>query len=162
MDDRSRSATQRTDKRVGYVVVRRPCVVCRCSPMHECMRRSQTENWLCRLFFIIWSRKASLVVTMHHACTGLRERAAYVIPGRQMTLMTWRLLNRSNNPTGIQNFAECRTFCRVSFVGHSKALSRATLGEVLLLVTSKRLAHISKLEPDNIQKASTMPPKPKG
>lgn len=96
MDDRSRSATQRTDKRVGYVVVRRPCVVCRCSPMHECMRRSQTENWLCRLFFIIWSRKASLVVAMHHACTGLRERAAYVIPGRQMTLMTWRLLNRSN------------------------------------------------------------------
>jgi hypothetical protein len=39
---------------------------------------------------------------------------------------------------GIQDFAECRTLCRVLFVGHStkKALPRAALGEFLLLVTS--------------------------
>jgi hypothetical protein len=40
--------------------------------------------------------------------------------------------------TGIQDFAECRTLCRVPFVGYSakEALPRAALGEVLLSVTS--------------------------
>jgi hypothetical protein len=40
--------------------------------------------------------------------------------------------------TGIQDFVECRTLCRVPFVGHSAktALPRATLGEFLLSVTS--------------------------
>jgi hypothetical protein len=40
--------------------------------------------------------------------------------------------------TGIRGFAECRTLCRVPFVGHStkKALSRAALGKVRLSVTS--------------------------
>jgi hypothetical protein len=40
--------------------------------------------------------------------------------------------------TGILDFAECRTLCRVPFVGHSAktALPRAALGEFLLSVTS--------------------------
>jgi hypothetical protein len=40
--------------------------------------------------------------------------------------------------TGIQDFAECRTLCRVYFVGHSSkaTLPRAALGEFLLSVTS--------------------------
>jgi hypothetical protein len=40
--------------------------------------------------------------------------------------------------TGIRGFAECRTLCRVPFVGHSakKALPRAALGKVRLSVTS--------------------------
>jgi hypothetical protein len=40
--------------------------------------------------------------------------------------------------TRIRDFAECRTLCRVPFVGHSakEALPKATLGELLLSVTS--------------------------
>jgi hypothetical protein len=44
----------------------------------------------------------------------------------------------TSSTTGIRDFAECRTLCRVSFVGHSvkKALPRAALGKVRLSVTS--------------------------
>jgi hypothetical protein len=40
--------------------------------------------------------------------------------------------------TGIRDIAECRTLCRVPFVGHSEkeALPRVALGELLLSVTS--------------------------
>jgi hypothetical protein len=39
--------------------------------------------------------------------------------------------------TGIRGFAECRSVCRVLFIGHSakKSLPRATLGKVRLSVT---------------------------
>lgn len=82
----SRSATQTTDKSV-------PCVVAHawCMP-HPVTRSPQTEmNWLCRLF----GRPFLYVWKHRHGILHARARA-YVIPGCQMTLVTWRLLNRSS------------------------------------------------------------------
>lgn len=78
---------------------RRPSPMRRVSLLAPCMNAcvAPKQRIGCAVFSLLFGVGSESKLGNHHASCVHRTtgESAYVIPGRQMTLMTWRLLNRS-------------------------------------------------------------------